>query len=105
MVNTALTTTIGTATTTMSIMPPLPIPPLSAWSSLPPSHYSALRDIFKQKDVNGTGTLSSSELEDCLGVCGLRPTKEELSFLKKHFDSNGNDKNTSRYRNLAIVIS
>lgn len=56
---------------------------------LSPETIDALRDIFRQKDVNGTGTLSCSELEECLGVCGLNPTHEELRFLKKHFDSNG----------------
>lgn len=46
--------------------------------------------MFQRKDKDETGTLNSSELEECLQLCGLIPTKQDIAFLTKHFDSNGN---------------
>lgn len=56
---------------------------------LSPETVNALREIFRQKDVNGSGSLNPSEFEECLNFCGLNPSQEELKFLMKHFDANG----------------
>jgi len=45
--------------------------------------------MFRRKDKDGNGELNAEELEECLLLCGITPTAEDIVFLKKHFDSNG----------------
>ena len=53
------------------------------------SYHAALRSAFKAKDKDNTGTLNSAELRDCLMLVGLIATDEDIDFLSKHFDDNG----------------
>jgi len=45
--------------------------------------------MFKEKDTNDDGNLNSEEFEQCLQLVGFYPTTEDIEFLKKHFDTNG----------------
>jgi Ca2+-binding EF-hand superfamily protein len=47
------------------------------------------RQMFTRKDKDETGTLNAKELEECLQLCGLSPTKDDIAFLTSHFDRNG----------------
>ena len=51
-------------------------------------HVIELKDIFKTKDRDGTGTLSPDELEECLHLMGLYPTPDEVEFFMEVFDKN-----------------
>ncbi|ELT99096.1 hypothetical protein CAPTEDRAFT_228966 [Capitella teleta] len=48
-----------------------------------------LREAFKSKDKDNTGTLDQAQLQDCLMLVGLIATDEDIEFLSKHFDDNG----------------
>ena len=48
-----------------------------------------LRRMFKEYDMNDDGNLNSEELEQCLQLVGFYPTADDIEFLKKHFDTNG----------------
>jgi len=45
-----------------------------------------LTRLFRQKDIDGSGTLDAVELEQCLPLMGLYPTAQEIKFLLKAFD-------------------
>ena len=44
---------------------------------------------FRKRDKDQSGTIDCSELEECLQLCGFLPTKEDIKFLQKHFDTSG----------------
>ena len=49
-----------------------------------------LRDILKSYDRDESGYIDVDELGEILPCLGLMPTDDDLVFLKKHFDTNGN---------------
>ncbi len=53
------------------------------------SLFSVLRSIFEKKDKDNSGSIEAKELGKCLRVIGFSPTKEDVEFLVKHFDTNG----------------
>ena len=38
---------------------------------------------------NGDDCISTSQLEECLEMFGLQPSRKDLEFLKKHMDVDG----------------
>ncbi|KAI0228989.1 hypothetical protein LSAT2_020572 [Lamellibrachia satsuma] len=50
---------------------------------------NVLRRLFKERDVEQDGNLNADELEQCLQLVGFFPTNEDIVFLIKHFDTNG----------------
>ena len=50
---------------------------------------AVLRRLFTERDVEHDGILNAEELEQCLQIVGFCPTAEDIEFLTKHFDTNG----------------
>jgi len=53
------------------------------------SSFAVLRRLFTERDLEHDGILNSEELEQCLQIVGFCPTPEDIEFLTKHFDTNG----------------
>ncbi|CAD5124968.1 DgyrCDS13212 [Dimorphilus gyrociliatus] len=51
-----------------------------------------IEDILKSKDIDGSGDVDLDELEECLSAVGFQASFEDLKFLTKHLDKNGDGK-------------
>ena len=49
----------------------------------------AVERYLKSIDEDGSGVISADQLEDCLRILGFCPTDEDIIFIIKHFDANG----------------
>uniref|UniRef100_X2AWD5 EF-hand domain-containing protein n=1 Tax=Capitella teleta TaxID=283909 RepID=X2AWD5_CAPTE len=49
-----------------------------------------LRDILTSKSKEGDGVIDLEDLGECLEAFGFEPDDEDVRFLSRHFDDNGN---------------
>ena len=52
--------------------------------------FAVLREILNSKDHDNKGYVTVDELGECLQTLGFKADEEDLIFLKKHWDDNGN---------------
>ena len=65
--------------------------------------FSVLRSIFEKKDKDNSGSIEAKELGKCLRVIGFSPTKEDVEFLVKHFDTNGMSSYKTSYMIMLVT--
>lgn len=51
-----------------------------------------MKDLFRTKDIDENGWLNAEELHECLEIVGFCLLEEDLHFIIKHFDKNGDGK-------------
>ena len=49
-----------------------------------------IRDILQSNDLDSKGYLTTDELADSLQALGFTPDQDDVDFLVKHMDDDGN---------------